>query len=124
MNPIVITMGKSDFQYQVSDLGQISRDEVTVAISTTVIDTGTVMGVVTSSGQYAPYNPTATDGTETVVAILGRGVNTTTTAQKSVVTARLAEVSKTELVFVGTVTAQQKETAYTSLALKNIIVRG
>ncbi len=123
MNPTTITTGKAYFEYEYLHLGAISRDEVTIAVYAEALQVGTVMGKVTATQEYAPYNPTATDGTEVAIAVLGRGVDTTVTSQKSVVTARLAEVNKRSLVFVGTVTETQKQVAYNSLKENLIIVR-
>lgn len=77
--------------------GYISREEVTLAITTVDLAPGTVLGV-NASGNYAPYDNAATDGTQTAKAILYRGVKASTTTQPGLVIARLAEVKEALLV--------------------------
>lgn len=42
-----------------------------------VIKKGTVLGKVTATGKFVPYNPTATDGSQTAVCILDNDQDTT-----------------------------------------------
>ncbi len=42
---------------------------------TTLLRAGLILGVVTSSGQYKQYSPTATDGSQVAVAVLPREIN-------------------------------------------------
>jgi hypothetical protein len=42
---------------------------------TTTLRPGLILGVVTASGLYTPYNPDATDGSETPVCILNTGMS-------------------------------------------------
>ncbi len=50
--------------------GEISRETGVLAATTVALAAGQVLGVVTSSGQYAPYTPGATNGTKVAAAIL------------------------------------------------------
>ena len=43
---------------------------MTLAATAKALPAGQVLGIVTASGQYAPYDDAATDGTEVAVAIL------------------------------------------------------
>lgn len=58
--------------------GDRSREVVTIAAGHDLV-AGTVLGKVTAGGEYAPYDDTETDGTETAVAILWDAVNTSAT---------------------------------------------
>ena len=51
-----------------------SRDTVTVAVTGTAIASGTVMGKVTATGKYKPYNNGASDGTEVAAGILYQAI--------------------------------------------------
>lgn len=59
---------------------QVVTDSVTIGVSG-VIRRGTVLGMVTTSGEYIPSKKDATDGSEKPSAILVDDVDTTTTAQ-------------------------------------------
>lgn len=60
---------------------QLVTDSVTIAVKGPLIR-GTVLGMVTATSQYALSVKTATDGSETPVAILVDDVDTTTVAQQ------------------------------------------
>src|SRR3546814_3681428 len=69
--------------------GDISRELITLAILATAIPSGQVLGVVTASGQYAPYNPAATDGTETAAAVLYGAAQASDATQSAAAIVRL-----------------------------------
>jgi hypothetical protein len=51
--------------------GRLSRDVVTVDVpASAILDPGTVLGRLSGTGHYAPYDDRLHDGTETAVAIL------------------------------------------------------
>jgi hypothetical protein len=78
--------------------GTRSRDTVTLAADNGSLAAGTVLGVITVGGNYAPYDATADDGTETAAAVLWDNVDTTGADAPAAVIARDAEVAEDELV--------------------------
>lgn len=54
--------------------------DVTIASGEGELDAGTVLGIVTASGEYAAYDDDASDGTQTAVAILAIDVDATSAA--------------------------------------------
>lgn len=51
--------------------GTISRDTVTVTVpASTTLQPGAVLGKITASGKYVPFDDTASDGRETAAGIL------------------------------------------------------
>lgn len=74
--------------------GTRSREDITVAATTANLPAGQVLGKLTASGEYAPYNPAAepADGSEAAAAILYAPVGASTEAQRSVGVVRDAEV--------------------------------
>ena len=79
------------------DNGTRSRETVTLASGNGEIVAGTVLGVLDSGGEYAPYDDAATDGTETAAAVLWATTDTTDAAIDAAVIARDAEVIESEL---------------------------
>lgn len=77
--------------------GTRSRKTVTLAADNGKLDAGTVLGIVTASDEYAPYDSEATDGTETAMAVLWATTDTDDGAVEAVVIARDAEVIESEL---------------------------
>ena len=47
--------------------GNISREAINVAAGAAV-EPGQILGLITLTSEFAPYNPTAEDGTENAVA--------------------------------------------------------
>ncbi|WP_313338418.1 head decoration protein [Stutzerimonas nitrititolerans] len=74
--------------------GTRSREEITLAATAVDLPAGQLLGKLTASGHYAPYDPDAdpADGSETVTAILWAPVGASTEAQRSVGIVRDAEV--------------------------------
>jgi hypothetical protein len=104
-----------------------SRDQIILANaggSAVTYVTGTVLGKLTSNGQFVPWTAGASDGSQTAAAILGP---TTTVAASSTATAwaitRNARVSDTNLTYSGTPNNTQIAAALTSLAAAGIIAR-
>jgi Bacteriophage lambda head decoration protein D len=69
---MALTQGYQPYEFLLSEAtGNRSRDQ---AVATTVVGTplpsGTVMGKVTASGKLIKYVDTATDGSQTAVAVL------------------------------------------------------
>ncbi|MGP3789428.1 head decoration protein [Pseudomonas sp. B392_1p] len=74
--------------------GTRSREEIIVVATAGTLPAGQVLGKLTATGEYAPYNPAAEpiDGSETAAAILYAPVGASTEAQRSVGVVRDAEV--------------------------------
>jgi len=67
---------ESDTAILASEKG-VSSFSITLAADKGDLKKGTLLGIITASGKYAPYNNANSDGTETAVCILGDDVNTT-----------------------------------------------
>jgi len=103
-----------------------TREVVTIATGTSnpVLAPGTVLGRITASGKYAAHDPTATDGTETAVAVLWGKVDATAADIEAVALLRgPAIVNGHDLVFAGTPTQPEIDAAHAALAAAGILVR-
>src|SRR5262245_50746816 len=96
--------------------GAISREQVTLAATAEALPAGLILGIVTASGEYAPYDNAATDGTEVAVAILYAPKPASTEPQAATVVARLAEVIDVSLTGLN-------DAARADFKARNIIVR-
>lgn len=109
--------------YLVSEAnGTRSREVVTVAKGHQ-LQPGAVLGAVEATGQFVPVDPTATDGSETAVAVLFAEVDSTDAERAAVVTARDAEVAAHALGWPAGMTEPQKSTALAKLAARGIVAR-
>lgn len=101
-----------------------SRDEVTIASGSGVVEVGAVLGKVTASGEYRPVNPAASDGSQTASRVSLQRVNATSAAvPRTVVLSRHAEVVAQALVFAAGVNATQRATALSQLETAGIVAR-
>lgn len=101
--------------------GELSRDNVTVtAPATTKLEPGFVLGKITATGAYAPYDNDNTDGTEAAAGVLyGEVDNTAGVAAADFAAVILnfgAEVRKSDLQWGSGVLAAEKTAAYADLA--------
>lgn len=76
--------------------GNISREAIDVAAGE-ALPSGQLLGLVTATGQFAPYAPDAEDGSETAVAILFAGLASSDVVRRGRAVVRLAEVSEAHL---------------------------
>jgi hypothetical protein len=76
--------------------GNISRETINVAAGP-ALNSGQVLGQVTASAEFAPYVPTAEDGTQTAVAILFGPLGQSDIVRRGRAVVRLAEVSEVHL---------------------------
>lgn len=74
--------------------GTRSREEITLAASTAVLPAGQVLGRITTSGLYAAYDPSASDGRQAAAAVLWAPLGISTQPQRSVAIVRDAEVKR------------------------------
>lgn len=103
--------------------GDISRETIVVAATYGKLVAGTVLGKITASGKYRPYDNDNTDGSQTAAAILVYDVDATTVDVTTVGLVRFAEVWTSRLVWAASVLTGEKAPAYTELAAANIFVR-
>lgn len=101
-----------------------SRDQVTVVNgtgSTVTLPTGTVLGKITSSGNFTQLAPGASDGSQTACAVLGPTV-TIPASSNAVVWAitRAATVKDIGLTYPSGITTNQIATAVQNLAAAGI----
>lgn len=76
--------------------GNISREAINVAAGH-ALEPGQILGLVTTSSEFAPYSPTAEDGTENAVAILYGPLGESDVVRRGRAVVRLAEVSEAHL---------------------------
>lgn len=105
--------------------GHISRDTIVIASGTGIVLAGTVLGKVTASGKYVPYNDDGTDdGTRTAAAILYADVDATDADVSAVGITRQAEVWTDRLIWgAGVTTPTEKTNGLADLAAKFVIAR-
>jgi hypothetical protein len=93
-----VNQGKWTGEFVLSEAnGTLSRAQVTVAAAAPAMVPGTLMGIITASGFYAPYSNANVDGTQTCVGALYRYVGDSASNQQAVVITRLAEFQRSEL---------------------------
>lgn len=76
--------------------GNISREAINVAAGP-ALEPGQILGLVTASGEFAPYKATAEDGTGNAVAILYGPLSESDVVRRGRAIVRLAEVSEAHL---------------------------
>lgn len=103
--------------------GTLSREVVTIVSGSGVIPAGMVLGKITASGKYKPYDDDNGDGSETAVAIAYAGVDATSADKEVAVIFRDAEVKLSALQWASTNDATDKTNGLADLAGKNIIAR-
>ena len=104
--------------------GSLSREAIVVVSGAGSLVAGTVLGKVTATGKYKLYDNDASDGSQTVAAILYADCDATSADQAAVGIVRLAEVWRDRLVWGSAVTTQaEKDAAYVDMATANIAIR-
>ncbi|MGX9762075.1 head decoration protein [Pseudomonas shahriarae] len=76
--------------------GNISREAINVAAGA-ALEPGQILGLITATSEFAPYQPTAEDGTENAVAILYGPLGESDVSRRGRAIVRLAEVSEAHL---------------------------
>ncbi len=100
-----------------------SRDNITV-LSGEVLVTGQVVGIVTATGKVRAWAPANGDGSQNAAGVMTLDVNATGGDKQGVMIARHAEVvSRDNLIYAGTPTNPQKDTAVASLKTLGILAR-
>ena len=89
----VLTEGRHPGEFLMTEAnGQRSRDSITIASGAGIIAPGTVLGKITASGKYLASAVSATDGSETAVAIALYGCDAITSDVAVAAITRDAEV--------------------------------
>lgn len=100
-----------------------SREQDTVAAAQN-LPLGTVVGRETTTTKLRAIDPSATDGTETAVGVLGNDVDATLVdRQDAILIARHAIVARGALVWPTGLTELQKATAIAQLTALGVLVR-
>ncbi|ATR82992.1 hypothetical protein GCM10009504_27260 [Pseudomonas laurentiana] len=73
--------------------GKISREAINVVAGPAVM-AGQVLGMVAATGEFAPYNPAAEDGSENAACILFASLGESDVTRRGRAVVRLAEVSE------------------------------
>jgi len=90
-----ITQGVNRAEFLLSEAnGERSRAAGTLAITAAALPAGQILGIVTLSGEYAPYDDEADDGTETAAAVLLNPAPVSAAAQPVALIVRDAEVAE------------------------------
>jgi len=76
--------------------GKISREAIALAAGV-ALPAGQVLGQITASGLFAPYDPEAEDGSELAKCILFAGVPSSEEQRRGRAVVRLAEVTESLL---------------------------
>ncbi|WP_285429281.1 head decoration protein [Pseudomonas sp. lyk4-R2A-8] len=76
--------------------GTISREAINIAAGP-ALEPGQILGLVTATGEFAPYQPTAEDGSENAVAILYGPLGQSDVVRRGRAIVRQAEVSEVHL---------------------------
>ncbi|AEJ12325.1 MULTISPECIES: head decoration protein [Pseudomonas] len=73
--------------------GKISREAINIVAGPAMV-AGQLLGLVTASGEFAPYNPEAEDGSENAVCILFAPLGESDVSRRGRAVVRLAEVTE------------------------------
>ncbi|WP_245409750.1 head decoration protein [Pararhizobium haloflavum] len=103
--------------------GYRSRDVGVIAAGAGKLRPGAVLGRVTASGKYVPFDPAGADGSETAAAILYEGCDATDADQRRTLTVRATEIHADVLVFADGVDDTGKSAALADLAASEIVAR-
>lgn len=76
--------------------GSISREAISVAAGPALV-AGQLLGLVEATGQFAPYDPSAEDGSEKANCILFAPLGESEVVRRGRAVVRLAEVSEASL---------------------------
>jgi hypothetical protein len=105
-------------------LRDFTREAVTIGSGAGKIEPGTVLGKITTGGNYTVLAPAATNGSQNAAGILWGAVDATDADAPGVVILRgPAIVNRHEIIFPEGATEAQITTATTALAALGIILR-
>ena len=99
-----------------------TKQNVVLSATTVTLGIGVVLAKL-ATGEYAPIDLAATDGTEKAVAVLATEAKVSAATQKTVVIARGATVAKNQLIFPAGATEAQIATALGELEALGIVAQ-
>lgn len=99
----------------------MSREQVTIVSGAGVVEAGTVLGKITASGKYEPYDDGNAGGSNAAVAVSLYKVDATSADKTVTAVLRLAGVKKDALQWKSGNDATSKTAAYTNLKTLNIV---
>lgn len=124
MSTPIVEDRRTTAHYIVSEAhGYRSREQAMIAAGSGKLIAGTVLGRVTATRMFAPFDPAATDGSQNAAAILYEGCDATSADVRRTVSARDTEIQGAVLVWKAGVTDNQKTAALASLAALGLIAR-
>lgn len=100
----------------------LSRRVVTLSSGQGALEAGTVLGKVTSSGEYVKLNPSADTGAQVAAAILFDAITVGDVDVQAVVSAWGTGVNESELIWPDGINNTQKANAVAALAAQSIVV--
>ncbi|CDI04105.1 conserved hypothetical protein [Candidatus Competibacter denitrificans Run_A_D11] len=103
--------------------GQISRDNITIASGAGKVVACTVIGKVTASGKYVPYDNAASNGAEVAAGITLYDVDATSADQAVSAITRIAALDRSKLQWKSGADDTAKAAAEVDLAAKQIVLR-
>jgi hypothetical protein len=105
-------------------LRDYTRDTVTIASGAGKLESGTVLGKITTGGKFTALAPAATNGSQNAAGILWDAVDASTADAAAVVVLRgPAIVNRHEIIWPDGATEAQITAATTALATIGIILR-
>lgn len=102
--------------------GAVSFETITVVSGAGVVKAGTVLGKITASGKYTPYDDGLSNGAQVAVCVSMAEVDATSSDKTVSAIMRMAEVKKDVLFWHASADATAKATAYVDLAKNQMIV--
>jgi len=119
----ILTEGQHAGEFLISEAsGTRSRAQVTLVTSVDLAP-GAVLGQIAGTGFYTAFDPHASSGAETAVAILWDAASADSAGVPATVIARDAEVNGGELVWPEDLEAGEQTAAIAQLAAVGLIVR-
>ncbi|MCP5196988.1 MAG: head decoration protein [Gammaproteobacteria bacterium] len=105
------------------EIPHLSRETLTLVSGAGLVKAGTVLGQITASGKYTPYDDGFSDGSETAAAISLYEVDATAADVEVACIARLAAVKTAALQWHANVDATAQTAAYAHLLTAHIVAR-
>jgi len=119
----VLTEGKHIAEFLISEANGLRGRKTGTLVTGQNLEAGTLLGTITASGKLTRYAPGATDGSESVSAILYDNVDATSADTKVVIVVRDTVVRGASLTYSAGADAAAIATANTELEALGIIVR-
>ena len=124
-----LTEGQHTGEFILSEAeGKLSRETVTLTVATGIVQqAGTVLGKLTGTGKYVPYDNAGGDGSDVAAGVLYDNIDNSGGVAPvdfdAVVLVRDCEVRKGSLIWASGLTDNDKAAAYVDLAVEHVIAR-